>query len=97
MDMLLYAKNPGQKVFAITRKKCKSFLLVQIINRLGEGGFFERILERVAASESPIDVAFYYVDSMQKCLQMFNRGFINEYFPALYKAVKAKILNSGEA
>ena len=44
MDMMMYAKK---RVFAVTRKKCKSNLLVSFLNELGEAGAFDMILERL--------------------------------------------------
>lgn len=44
MDLMMYAKR---KVFAVTRKRCKSSLLVSFLNQLGEAGAFDLILERL--------------------------------------------------
>ena len=39
---------------------------------------------------------FYYLDCINKCISMFNKGFLNDYLPELLKAVKKKILSSSE-
>ncbi len=44
-----------------------------------------------------LETVFYYVDSLSKSSILFNRSFINDYYPALYKAVKEKFLTASEA
>jgi len=48
------------------------------------------ILERLNLQENEaltLDTVFYYLDCMNKCISLFNKGFLNEYLPELLKAV----------
>jgi hypothetical protein len=40
LDMLLYSKVPSKPVFGVIRNKCRSGLLVTLLNRLGQQGVF---------------------------------------------------------
>jgi hypothetical protein len=87
MDMLLFSKDPKHPVFAVVRKKCKSALLVSLINRVGEQGSFQRILERLNLDNHDdlgIETLFYYLESFSKVNTLFNKAFINDFFPALF-------------
>lgn len=44
-----------------------------------------------------LETVFYYLDSITNCYLVFNKAFVNEYFPALFLAIKKKILTSSEA
>ena len=97
MDILMYQ---SKNVFAMVRKKSKSALLVGLLNRIGEMGAYTKILERLSIDGNDslaLETVFYYLDSFSKCSIHFNKGFLNEYLPALSVAVKKKILTSSEA
>lgn len=85
--------------FAIIRRRCKSALLVKLLNRLGELGGYERIIERISMENNDalgLDTVYYYLDCLAKCTCMFNKVFIADYLPKLEAAVRKKILCASE-
>jgi hypothetical protein len=40
LDMLLYSKMPEKPVYGVIRQKCRSGLLVTLLNNLGASGVF---------------------------------------------------------
>jgi hypothetical protein len=102
MDLTTYEKAQlsGKQVFAMSRKKSKSKLLVSFLNLLGEQGVYSRILERISTENNDslsLETVFYYLDCLSKCSIHWNKGFLNEYLPKLVEGVKNKILSSSEA
>jgi hypothetical protein len=43
------------------------------------------------------ETVFYYLDSISNCYSIFNKVFVNDFFPAFYQAVCGKILSASEA
>lgn len=98
LDVAHYKKDSS--VFAAARKNNKSSLLVGILNYLGKQGVYQTILDKINLEGNDslsIECMFYYIDSLSKCSIVFNKGFLNEYLPALLQAVKKKLFTSGEA
>jgi len=81
------------------RRRCKSTLLVKFLNRFGELGGYQKIVDRINMDNNEVlglDTVFYYLDCLAKATWMFNKVFIAEYLPELAAAVKKKILNASE-
>jgi hypothetical protein len=82
----------------VARKKCKSYLLTGLLNRIGASGYFTRFIEKLGVQDGvSIETMCYTVEWMSKCAWIFNKGFLNEYLPILFKAIQAKLLASGDA
>ena len=98
MDQLIYSKNPNNIVYAVARSKHRSGLLVTLLNRLGRSGFFESMIKKISQNDDNLglETVFYYLDQISKCSPLFNKVFIDKFYPELYKSAREKILNASE-
>lgn len=101
MDSLIYDNKENKiQVYAIVRRRNRSALLVQLLNRFGEIGGYQKILDKIDQDDSEtttIELIFYYIDALTAASSMFNKVFLEDYIPKLEAAVKKKILNSSSA
>jgi hypothetical protein len=87
------------KPFAVTRpKKCKSLLLVKIINIFGEVGAIDIIVKRMQDKEDPLplETFFYYMDILGKIWALLFREYAKKIIPQINEAVHYSLLNAPE-
>jgi hypothetical protein len=97
MDILLYSHSDDEIVYALERKKCKSTLIVEFINKFGGLGGFELILEKcskMGEDSISLDFMYYYIDILSNCYIMINRSYFCDYLTKLTNGVKNKLLNA---
>lgn len=97
MDTLLYGHPNSKLIYALTRKKCRSTLLVKFLNRFGENGGFKLLVDKInqrGDDTMGLETLFYYLDCLSNCHIMINKIFVNEYLEILAEAVKGKVLSA---
>ena len=79
-------------------KKCKSYVMVRLLNVFGERGGFDKILARIRNKDNPIslELLFYYMDCLGSAFPLYHRTFAQEFIPKLQEAVEGSILNAPE-
>jgi len=90
----------GEQIFALTRQMhCRSTFMVEMINRFGELGGFDKILHRIQNTENwaPIEVVTLLLSVVGQISLLLHKDFANEYIPALKQAVWNNIVKSPES
>lgn len=93
-------RNSGKKVYAITRNPhCKSIWMVKLVNKMGEMGIFDRILERINDPNNwaPIEIVSIIITTLGNLSAILHRDFCYEYIPKLKDAVWKNILKSPDS
>lgn len=93
-------KEGEEPVFAVVRpRKCKSYLLVEVINSFGRLGGFDKMLEIMTDKDKPIDfdMLAHYMECLGKVYPMYHRDFIGKFAKEIQEAVQKAILNAPEA
>ena len=90
----------GDVVFALTRQMhCRSTFMIQMINKFGELGGFDLILNRIKNTENwaPIEVVTLLVSVVGNISLLLHKDFADEYIPSLKSAVWNNIVKSPES
>lgn len=90
----------NNRIYCITRiGHCRSVFLIDLLNKIGSLGVFDRILERISDRNKwcPIDVTSAYVGIVGNCSAVLHRDFAQDYIPKLWKAVWENILKSPDS
>ena len=89
-----------QRIYCITRQGyCRSVFLINLLNKLGNMGLFDKILERISDKTkwAPIDIVSIYSGLVGNCHSVFHREFALEYIPKLKKAAWESVLKSPDS
>jgi len=87
----------GKKLYAITRPAhCKSAFMVKMVNRFGEEGGFDKILQRISDIENwaPIEIVSLMVTLVGELHSVLHRDFALNYIVRLKEAVWNNLLKS---
>jgi len=90
----------GKTIYAITRPShCKSIFLVNLVNKIGELGGFQKILDRLNDTENwaPIEVVSHICAILGNIHCILHRDFALEYIPKFKDAVWRNILKSPDS
>jgi len=90
----------GRKLYAITRGTIsRSIFLVNLVNKLGERGAFEKILERISDPNNwaPIEIVSSICTAIGNIYGILHRDFAVEYIPKFKEAVWRNILKSPDS
>ena len=93
-------KEGEDMIYAVIRpRKCKSYLLVEVLNTFGKLGGYDRLLEKMTDKDNPVefDLLAHYMDCLGKVYPMYHRDFINQFAVDVQNAVQSSILNAPEA
>ena len=93
-------ENLKKKRYAIIRYlETKSIFLVNLMNFLGEIGFYDKILKRISDPNNwcPFDLVSAFVTILGNVHALFFRTFALEYFPKLKEAVFTNLLKGPES
>lgn len=87
MDTLLYSNTNSDIItYGVLRRRCKSTLLVQFLNRFGQQDGFKKILDRINLVSNDylsLDLISNYLECLVNCTGMYNKVFLTEYLPML--------------
>ena len=61
MDLMV----ANESIYAVQRKQCRSDLLVDFINQIGNGGGFEKMLDMIPSVD--LNLLSMYVNCLGKC------------------------------
>lgn len=92
--------DEGRTIYAITRPNhCKSVFMIRMINKFGEAGGFDRILERIQnqVNWAPIETTSLMVTLLGNISSTLHREFALEYIPKLQEAVWTNLLKSPDS
>lgn len=90
----------GQRIYGLTRPgHCKSIFTVGLVNKFGEQGGFDKILQRISDIErwAPIEVVSIMMTILENLNSVLHRDFVYEYVPRLKEAVWRNLLESPES
>lgn len=96
----IYSNEDGRTIYAITRPgACKSLFAIRMINRFGEAGGFDKILERINNQENwaPVEIVSLMVTLIGNISGTLHKDFANEYIPRLQEAVWRNLLKSPDS
>lgn len=96
----VYNQVGGEQIFALTRQMhCRSTFMVEMINKFGELGGFDKILHRIQNTENwaPIEVVTLLLSVVGQISLLLHKDFANEYIPTLKQAVWNNIVKSPES
>lgn len=99
-DHVYSVDKEGRRYYCITRQGyCRSVFLINLLNKIGAMGVFDKILERISDKNKwcPIDMTSIYVSMLGNCHATFHRDFALEYIPKLKKAVWENVLLSPDS
>ncbi|CDW89068.1 ubiquitin carboxyl-terminal hydrolase family protein [Stylonychia lemnae] len=101
MDLLLFGRIPEEEqVYAVLRRRCRSSLLVNFLNRFGQLGGFQKILNKIEDDSNEnlsLDLIQNYLECLVNCTGMFNKIFLDKFLPKLDAAVRKRLLNLSQA
>lgn len=86
--------QPGDIIFSTERFRCKSSMLVNMINRFGAENGFTKILAVISQEQTPLNTVFFLVDAVAKLQEILHKSFIDFYYDKLRKTVEDKLMNS---
>jgi len=93
--------NPdGRRIYAIIRSGyCKSTFLVNLVNKFGEMGGFDKIYERIANLNNwaPIETVSQLATILGNLATILHRDFAFAYIPKLKEAVWHNLLSSPDS
>lgn len=90
----------GKRIYAIIRSGyCKSTFLVNLVNKFGEMGGFDKIYERITNVKNwaPIETVSLLVSIVGNLNSILHREFAFDFVPRLKDAVWANLLNSPDS
>ena len=75
--------SPDDVIFATERARCKSTMMVSLLNKFGEAQGFEKLLARLQEEDTTLEHAFYMVDCLAKCGFMLHKSFVDKFLVRL--------------
>jgi len=90
----------GSVIYAVTRPAhSKSIFMINLINKIGEMGGFERMLQRIADTDNwaPIEITSLIVTILGNIHAVLHRDFCYDYVPRLKEAVWRNLLKSPDS
>lgn len=94
-DLIYTADQNQPRIFFVPRKGyCNSIFLINLLNKIGIQGGFDKILNRISDDKKwcPIEITSLLVTTLGECHALFHREFALEYIPKLKAAVWNNIL-----
>ena len=71
--------DPEQKLYAALRRQCKSIFFVQLMNRFGESGAFDTIIELIEKKETGLDKVQILVNLVTEASLIYHKQFIDTF------------------
>ena len=99
-DHIYAAEGNNPKLYCITRQGyCRSVFLIGLLNKIGQMGFFDIVLNRIADKNRwcPIDITSGLSATIGSLHAVLQRDFALEYIPKLKEAVWENILKSPDS
>ena len=88
----------GQIIYAVERAyRCKSTVLVSVLNLFGQAQGFDEILEVISDPNTSLEHVTDLLILISGSVDMYHKSFVDSYFSALNTAVQEKILSATEA
>lgn len=99
-DHIYTVGNNNSQLYCITRANCcRSVFLVNLLNKFGAMGAFDKILARLSDKVRwcPIDITSLISATLGNCHANFQRDFALDYIPKLKAAVWENVLKSPDS
>ena len=85
------------RIFATERYSCKSSFLVEIINKFGEAGGYESLLNLLSKPEISLEYVYQLVSFFVKSHSLYHRQFVDNFYDRLRDTVEIKLLGVSSA
>jgi hypothetical protein len=66
-------------IYATERNKCKSTVLVNMLNKFGNELGYEKILATIKHEATSIDLVYYLVVAIGNCVENYHKAFLDKY------------------